>query len=76
MSDELGYTLFHMIQVFLQGLVDASCTSVANNINITKSEPGMRIVSSLYTTTRQKGEHEFLIYIIFMLNNRRERHPM
>ena len=30
----------------------------------------------LYATTHQKGENEFLIYIIFMLNDWRERHPM
>ena len=65
-----------MIQVFLQRLVDGFCASVVSNINIKKWEPGIRVVSSLYATTLQKGENEFLMYIIFMLNDQRERHPM
>ena len=30
----------------------------------------------LYVTTHQKGENEFPIYIIFMLNDWKERHPI
>ena len=66
MNDELGYTIFHMIQVLLQGLVDRFCASVVSNINITKYKPEIRVVSSLYMlphARKKKMNFSFILYL-------------
>ena len=55
---------------------DADTQYSIGNTTIKRNTRNKSCLFSLYVTTHQKGENEFLIYIISMLNDWRERHPM
>ena len=82
MNQLFGISRLILRSILILDFIDVSWWSVMLTLNTAlatqswKNTRNKSCLFSLYVTTHQKGEDEFLIYIISMLNDWREQHPM